>query len=1064
MRQQLQPNGQRGWLRLLTLVALVGVCGIATIAATARESLMHWPVLDTYTVAGQFSSRDRTGGNRDWSDEGAGRRGFLYRDVHGDRVLAEVMGPGELNRLWFTGLDQAGNIRIYLDDEATPTHDMPIRQLFAGMTPPFVAPHVYDDELSSGGFVSYVQLPFEQYLKVTTTGEPSYYHVGYHRHTIGRIPNVDLVSDAHEGWTLAGHRRLHSGQFELLEEIDGPTLLTRITFRLPHTLAKPASSRTVLTDHGRAFTGYSEFTVRIDPNNTGVRLVRRLDYSVGDQVANVVVDGIRLGQWSTPGSAQAFNWRDATFDIPAELTKGKESLRIRVEFVSSQIDWNEFYYWVYTRAGSDTVPVTLPDHPHGGGLVLTDTLDIGDVRSEGAHGYRIEGEKWSGQRDWVYPPPLDPDDEQLAMTLSLLRNLWLSISWDGQLEPAVLAPLSLFYATSLGPHPIDTRPIRVQQGADGVELTALFPMPFAINSQIGLHYIGPDDVAIDYEIEGMELPDLPRLLAQGEVGYFHATYRREHPTLTGRDYTILSTDGVGKVVGVSMRLGGPASRGYLEGDERIRVDGRRTPDIYGTGTEDHFGGGWYFSRGPFALPFYGAPGHAMEDGRDQTSLYRFFVTDPIPFRSGIQYTMEHGGENELVTDYESVVYWYGLPRAGLVLTDRLDLPEDLQSAEPRAQIEGEARRIRIVSSFEGPLEGERLPQSVVYHHGKLEFSAALDPANQGVILRRTLDQRVSPQQATVWVDGVEAGIWYHPETNTRHRFADADFYVAPELTQGKERVWVKIEPRGEWNAVAYEVLSQVTPYEIPMRPVHLTEVQAVVDGEVTSLTWELRGAEDRGHDASDRGNMRFRVYRAPSPDFDPHPWHLVGESTVPTWQEPLRLHSGSHYYRVSAVDGLGRTLSVSDPIQVDVAEIIRVEGEHLVQLVAKGGSFQRQSMDWVGPEWSGGQHLFFQAVDVGATVSGEFTMEEGGVYQVTLYYTLAPDYGQVEILIDGRPLGGMIDGYGVSVNRSGPLALGVIELEAGKHTLEVRVLGRHPSAHGYFAGIDAVEFIRVDAE
>jgi len=36
---------------------------------------------------------------------------------------------------------------------------------------------------------------------------------------------------------------------------------------------------------------------------------------------------------------------------------------------------------------------------------------------------------------------------------------------------------------------------------------------------------------------------------------------------------------------------------YLEGDERVFVDGQQSPVIYGTGTEDFYESGWYFRGG-----------------------------------------------------------------------------------------------------------------------------------------------------------------------------------------------------------------------------------------------------------------------------------------------------------------------------------------------------------------------------------------------------------------------------------------------------------------------------------
>ena len=82
------------------------------------------------------------------------------------------------------------------------------------------------------------------------------------------------------------------------------------------------------------------------PANEGVILRRRLDYGIGNQNADVFVDGVRVGTWYRAGS-NFQRWRDDDFMIPASFTKGKNKITIRVVFVSSDSDWNEFTYGVY---------------------------------------------------------------------------------------------------------------------------------------------------------------------------------------------------------------------------------------------------------------------------------------------------------------------------------------------------------------------------------------------------------------------------------------------------------------------------------------------------------------------------------------------------------------------------------------------------------------------------------------------------------------------------------------------------------------------------------------------
>ena len=103
-----------------------------------------------------------------------------------------------------------------------------------------------------------------------------------------------------------------------------------------------------ITDDGRAQKGFSQFTMSLQPTNAGAILRRRLDQAVANQQANVFADGSFVGVWYQAGSESPHNWRDGDFMIPASFTSGKSSTRIKVQFVSSSNDWNEFTYSLYT--------------------------------------------------------------------------------------------------------------------------------------------------------------------------------------------------------------------------------------------------------------------------------------------------------------------------------------------------------------------------------------------------------------------------------------------------------------------------------------------------------------------------------------------------------------------------------------------------------------------------------------------------------------------------------------------------------------------------------------------
>jgi hypothetical protein len=119
-----------------------------------------------------FSSYDRTGGNND----GFSGTYSKLRSEAGNSVLAEVPGPGIVQRIWFThtsgekpGLldHRAEHLKLYFDGREKPALDIPLEQLFAGTHPHFPRPLVSE---GSGGFVCYVPMPFRNGCKIVVEG------------------------------------------------------------------------------------------------------------------------------------------------------------------------------------------------------------------------------------------------------------------------------------------------------------------------------------------------------------------------------------------------------------------------------------------------------------------------------------------------------------------------------------------------------------------------------------------------------------------------------------------------------------------------------------------------------------------------------------------------------------------------------------------------------------------------------------------------------------------------------------------------------------------------------
>jgi hypothetical protein len=143
-----------------------------------------------------------------------------------------------------------------------------------------------------------------------------------------------------------------------------------------------------------------------------------------------------------------------------------------------------------------------------------------------------------------------------------------------------------------------------------------------------------------------------------DLQYFHAQWRRENPTTSGSNYTILDATGDGHYVGTALFMQNRQSTGlgFLEGDEMMYADGDTAPDIAGTGTEDYFSSGWYFDRGTYSAPYHGVV--IKDTNLNRISAYRWHIEDTKPFHTSMRVSIEHGNQNDTEGDYSSVAYWY----------------------------------------------------------------------------------------------------------------------------------------------------------------------------------------------------------------------------------------------------------------------------------------------------------------------------------------------------------------------------------------------------------------------
>ncbi len=228
-----------------------------------------------------------------------------------------------------------------------------------------------------------------------------------------------------------------------------------------------------------------------------------------------------------------------------------------------------------------------------------------------------------------------------------LRDLVLRFYWDGEAEPSVLCPMGDFFGAPFGSYvPYVSEPMSLGSGG----FCSNWLMPYATSTRLDVTNEGASVVdPLYYQVTVLQG------VAPESSLRFHAQWRRENPTTAGVPYTVVEAQGSGHYVGCHV---------FIQNREwwlrprlnEIWVDDDEGPSLQGTGTEDFFNAGWYFSRGAYAGPAHGCT--VRDYFRGRVAAYRFDLESPIPFRDRLRVTLDHGLESRLRTDYASVAYWY----------------------------------------------------------------------------------------------------------------------------------------------------------------------------------------------------------------------------------------------------------------------------------------------------------------------------------------------------------------------------------------------------------------------
>lgn len=229
---------------------------------------------------------------------------------------------------------------------------------------------------------------------------------------------------------------------------------------------------------------------------------------------------------------------------------------------------------------------------------------------------------------------------------TVLRGVRLDAFWDGASEPAVTAPLGDFFGIGLGRANVPFE-CELFSSPGAKAFNCYVPMPFLRSARLTLtNESGVDITHIFYTITYQQQP-----LAPGEVLYFHAVWRRELETTSGRDFVILPrVSGRGRYLGANLSVVPSTRYGKVkwgeswgipwwgEGEVKIYLDGdQESATLVGTGAEDYPGTAWGMNA--FNHRYQGI----LVSQDDGYTFYRYHIPDAIYFHQDIQVTVQQIG-------------------------------------------------------------------------------------------------------------------------------------------------------------------------------------------------------------------------------------------------------------------------------------------------------------------------------------------------------------------------------------------------------------------------------------
>lgn len=237
------------------------------------------------------------------------------------------------------------------------------------------------------------------------------------------------------------------------------------------------------------------------------------------------------------------------------------------------------------------------------------------------------------------------------------KRIDIRVTWDDERDPAIYCPVADFFGYAFGSPSMQSLLLGSMDGKD----YCYFPMPFDRYATLEMIYRSGKEPGQDkparFNVKVYYTRDKREARSEGKF-YSHWSSQRE--TSQSGPHVFLSAQGKGQYVGTLLQAQGlqPGMTLFFEGDDSTAVDGQFR--MHGTGSEDHFNGGWYALLDRWdtrmSLPLHGSLDYSLPLAR--TGAYRLYLSDKISFEKDIFQSIEHGPTDNVPAIYTSLAFYY----------------------------------------------------------------------------------------------------------------------------------------------------------------------------------------------------------------------------------------------------------------------------------------------------------------------------------------------------------------------------------------------------------------------